>query len=57
MEQLHLKVVWRSAGMRPGALCVINTGQEVMLKWHVGSWDTKQVVWNCIFFLQIIVLY
>ena len=46
MEQQHLKVVWKFAGMRPGALCVITTGQELMLKWLVDSWDTQQVVWN-----------
>ena len=45
MEQQHLKVVLKFAGMRPGALCVISTGQELMLKWLVDSWDTQQLVW------------
>ena len=47
MEQQHLKVVWRSVGMRPGALCVMGTGQDLMLKWLVDSWDTQQLVWYC----------
>ena len=46
MEQQHLKAVWRSAGMRPGALCVMNLGQDMMLKWPADSWDTLLVVWR-----------
>ena len=46
MEQLHLRVVWRFAGMRPGALCVIICGQDLMHKWPADSWDTQQLVWN-----------
>ena len=46
MEQLHLKVVWRFAGMRPGALCVMICGQDLMHKWPADSWDTQQLVWN-----------
>ena len=46
MEQQHLKVVWRSAGMRPGGLSVMNFGQDLMHKWPADSWDTLLVVWS-----------
>ena len=46
MGQLPMRVVWRFAGMRLGALCVMNLGQEVMHKWPADSWDTLLVVWK-----------
>ena len=46
MEQQHLRVVWRFAGMRPGALCVMDPGLDLMHKWPADSWDTQQLVWN-----------
>ena len=46
MEQQHLKDVWRFAGMRRGALCVMGTGLQVMHKWPADSWDTQQLVRN-----------
>jgi len=30
---------WRFAGMRPGAPCVMEGGQLMMLKWLADSWD------------------
>ena len=44
VEQLHLKVVWKFAGMKPGALSVMNFGHDLMHKWLADSWDTQQVV-------------
>ena len=44
MEILHLRVVWRYAGMRPGALCVTDSGQDLMHKWPADSLDTLQLV-------------
>ena len=44
MEVHHLKVVWRFAGMRPGALYVMDSGQDLMHKWPADSWDTQQLV-------------
>ena len=44
MEQLHLKDVWRFAGMRPGALYVMGSGQDLMHKWLADSWVTPLVV-------------
>ena len=44
MEVLRLKVVWRYAGMRLGALYVMEHGQETMHKWPADSWDTLQMV-------------
>ena len=35
-----MRVVWRSAGMRPGALCAMDYGQPLMHKWLADSWDT-----------------
>ena len=46
MEVQHLKVVWRFAGMRPGALYVMDPGQDLMHKWPADSWDTQQLVSN-----------
>jgi len=43
-EIVHLRVVWRYAGMRLGALCVMDSGQHLMHKWLVDSWDTLQMV-------------
>ena len=47
MEQQHLKVVWRSAGMKPGALSVMGSGQDLMHKWPVDSWDIQEMVCIC----------
>ena len=47
MEQQHLKVVWRSAGMRPGALYVMDSGQDLMHKWPADSWDIQEMVCIC----------
>ena len=44
MEQQHLKVVWRFAGMRPGAPYVMDSGQDLMHKWLADNWDTLLVV-------------
>ena len=44
MEQQPLKVVWRFAGMRPGAPYVMDSGQDLMHKWPVDSWDTQEMV-------------
>ena len=44
MEALLLKVVWRFAGMRPGALYVMDSGQVLMHEWPAGSWDSHQLV-------------
>jgi len=30
--------------MRPGALCVMDSGQDLMHKWPADSWDILQVV-------------
>ena len=46
MEQQHLKDVWRFAGMRRGAPCVMGTGLQMMHKWPADSLDTQQLVWN-----------
>ena len=32
-----MKDVWRYAGMRPGALCVMTFGQDLMHKWPAGN--------------------
>jgi len=40
--QQNLKVELRFAGMRPGALCVMTFGLDLMLKWPADSWDTLQ---------------
>ena len=40
----NLKVVLRSAGMRPGALCVMTFGLDLMHKWPADSLDTQQQV-------------
>ena len=47
MEQQHLKVVWRFAGMRPGALSVMDSGQDLMHKWPADSWDIQEMVCIC----------
>jgi len=44
--QHHLRVVWRCAGMRSGALSVMTFGQGLMHKWPATSWDTQQLVHN-----------
>ena len=46
MEQQHLKDAWRFAGMRHGALYVMNLGQDMMHKWPADSLDTLLVVWK-----------
>ena len=46
MEQLSMRVVWRFAGMRPGALCVMGSGQDLMHKWPADSLVTWQMVRN-----------
>ena len=69
MEVQHLKVVWRFAGMRPGALYVMDCGRDLMHKWPVDSLVTQQLVRivpiietavllsQCIFFMCIIRIY
>ena len=47
MEQVSMRVVWRFAGMRPGALCVMDPGQNLVHKWPADSWDTQQSVMEC----------
>jgi len=37
MEVLLLRVVWSYAGMRPGVLCVMDSGQVLMHKWPADS--------------------
>ena len=44
MEQLSMRVVWRFAGMKPGALCVMGSGQDLMHKWPADSLVTWQMV-------------
>ena len=39
-----MKDVWRCAGMRPGALCVMTSGLHLMHKWLADSWDTQRLV-------------
>ena len=46
MEQIIMRVVWRFAGMRPGALCVMECGQSLVHKWLVDNWVTQQLVIN-----------
>ena len=46
MEQVSMRVVLRFAGMRPGALCVMECGQNLAHKWPADSWDTQQSVMN-----------
>ena len=41
---MHLKDVWRSAGMKSGELCVMISGQGLMEPWLAGSWDFLQQV-------------
>ena len=40
VEQLHMKDVWRFAGMKFGALCVMISGQLLMQRWLADSWDS-----------------
>ena len=44
MEQQLLKDVWRSVGMKLGALYVMDSGQDLMHKWLADSWVTPLVV-------------
>ena len=46
MEQLSMRVVWRFAGMRPGALCVTGSGLDLMHKWPADSLVSWQMVRN-----------
>ena len=46
---MHLKGVWRSAGMKFGEQCVMISGQVLMEPWLAGSWDFLQQV---LYFLQ-----
>ena len=39
-----MKVVWKFAGMRPGALCVMISGLLLMQQWLADSWDSIQLV-------------
>ena len=41
---LHLKDVWRFAGMMSGEQCVMISGQALMELWLVGNWDFLQQV-------------
>ena len=41
---MHLKDVWRSAGMKSGELCVMISGQVLMEPWLAGNWDFLQQV-------------
>ena len=43
-EPISMKDVWRFAGMRSGALCVMITGQVKMRLWHADSWDMLPLV-------------
>ena len=38
-EPISMKDVWRFAGMKSGAQCVMITGQVKMRLWHADSWD------------------
>ena len=53
MEQLSMRVVWRFAGMRPGALCVMGSGLDLMRKWPADSlvmWQMVRILLlNCLF--------
>ena len=42
MEQPSLKAVLRFAGMRPGALCVMEHGQVMMQQLPADSLDIQQ---------------
>ena len=42
---LNLKDELSSAGMRPGVLSVMASGQLTMLMWHADSWDLHQQVY------------
>jgi len=44
MEQPSVRVVWRFAGMRPGALCVMASGQHLMQQWPADSLASYQLV-------------
>ena len=39
-----MRVVWRFAGMRLGALCVMTPGLPLMQELPADSWDTQQLV-------------
>ena len=44
MGQLLMRVVWRFAGMRPGAPCVMTSGLILMQELPADSLDTPQLV-------------
>ena len=44
MERPSMMVVWRSAGMRPGALCVMASGHQMMQQWPADSLGLYQLV-------------
>ena len=44
MVQTFMMVVWRFAGMRPGALCVMASGQHLMQQWPADSLVSYQLV-------------
>ena len=44
MVQTFMMVVWRFAGMRPGALCAMDSGQDLMHKWPADSLASYQLV-------------
>ena len=46
MEQLSMRVALRFAGMRPGALCVMGSGLDLMHKWPADSLVSWQMVRN-----------
>ena len=36
-----MRAVWRFAGIRPGALCVMTPGLRLMQELPVDNWDTQ----------------
>ena len=45
MVETSVKVVWRYAATRLGALCAMTSGITVMLEWSVLNWDSPEQVW------------
>jgi len=35
-----MKDEWKYAGMRPGVLCVMDSGLPMMAMWPADSWDS-----------------
>ena len=46
MGQLSMRAVWKCAGMRLGAPCVMTFGLHLMPELPADSWDTQQLVNN-----------